>query len=71
MYWGFKQLACRIGKHDLFLVRKISNQAGQVECNTCHKQWSMKFEGDNQGAMIPWETASKFYTEKRIKDALS
>ena len=53
----FQGLACRIGKHDLFMVKKISDQAALVECNYCRKQWAMKMEGDCTGSMIPWTEA--------------
>jgi hypothetical protein len=67
----FHSIACRIGRHDLFLVKKISDQAGKVECNWCKKQWAMKFEGDNVGSMIPWSEAQFFYTDERIKRVLN
>lgn len=57
----FHDIACKIGKHNLSLVRKLSDQAGLVECSWCKKQWAMKFEGDFKGARIPWEEAKEFY----------
>jgi hypothetical protein len=57
----FQQIACRIGKHRLFLVEDLSPQAGLVECYYCKRQYALKFEGDNAGAMIPWEKAKTFY----------
>jgi hypothetical protein len=62
----FQGIACRIGKHRLFMVKKISDQAALVECNYCRKQWAMKMEGDAQGSMIPWVNAQFFYTTERI-----
>jgi hypothetical protein len=66
----FQGIACRIGRHDLFMLRKISDQSAQVECNYCCKQWAMKLEGDNIGSMIPWSEAQFFYNEERINRVL-
>lgn len=67
----FQGIACRIGKHRLFMVKKISEQAALVECNFCHKQWAMKMDGYCQGSMIPWVEAQFFYTDERIKRVLA
>jgi len=67
----FQGLACRIGKHRLSMVKKISDQAALVECNYCRKQWATKMGGDCQGSMIPWVEAQFFYTDERIKKVLA
>ena len=65
-----QRLVCWVGRHDLKIVRAVSDQSAQVECVHCKRQWARKMIGECEGSMIPWESAKFFYTEERIQRVL-
>ena len=60
------KLMCFIGRHDLTMIKKLSDQAALCECDYCHDKWAVKMIGDCAGAFMPWVEAQFFYTDERI-----
>lgn len=61
----FQRIACRIGKHDLTVLKMLSAQAALCECDYCREKFAVKIHGDCAGSIIAWDKAETFYTEEK------
>lgn len=52
---------CFIGRHDLFVINRLSTQSDKLECSRCQKQYAINW---NIRALLPWDREiEKFYEE--------
>lgn len=55
---------CKLGFHDFYVVRNLSEVAQKIACRRCHRMWGLNHK---IRAIIPWDREIESFYEERAE----